>query len=241
MYCQENICLIIIFKEMEQTEKSIDLELKDILFNLRLNINVLHKQTEKTRELIKTLAQLCSRIGQEYLREDKELAQIKNDIEKSLGKLSSCFEEVSLEDILGRLNNLFESEEKPETETEVKKKILLVEDDPLTARLIAHYLQDPRIELTSFSEAEAALDHLKDNLPDLILLDLILPGIDGFQFMRKIKSDETTKRIPLIIMSSISGEKEILQALEIGASDYITKPFSPRIVQAKIKHHLNLE
>ncbi len=226
---------------MEKSDSSIDPELKDVLLNLRLNINLLHKQTENTRDLIKSLTQLCSRIDQKHQNTDKELTQIKNDIEKSLDRLTSCLEEVSLEDILGRLNNLFEKEEKTETATAVKKKILLVEDDPLTARLIAHYLQDPRIELISFSEAEAALDYLKDNLPDLILLDLILPGIDGFQFMKKIKSDEITKSIPLIIMSSISGEKEILQALEIGASDYITKPFSPRIVQAKIKHYLNFE
>jgi len=119
-------------------------------------------------------------------------------------------------------------------------KILVVEDDPLTSRLISHYLKDLKAEIIAFTEAEAALDYLKKELPDLILLDLILPGIDGFQLLSQIKKNPEWQKIPVIMMSSVSGEKEIIKALEMGASDYLTKPFSPRIVSAKVKHYLNM-
>jgi len=119
-------------------------------------------------------------------------------------------------------------------------KILVIEDDTLTSRLISHYLKDLRADIIAFSEAEAGLEYLKRELPDLILLDLILPGMDGFQLLSLIKKNPEWQQIPVIMMSSVSGEKEIIKALELGASDYLTKPFSPRIVNAKVKHYLNM-
>lgn len=215
-------------------------ELREALVNLKLNLDLLSRQAEKSKAIIQMVDELCSQIDRNCLHEEQELARVRIEIENRLERLKGCLGEISFEDLSEVLKNLLEVAGEKQLRTSARKKILLVEDDPLTSRLISHFLQDPQVDLLAFSEAEAALDYLKDHQPDLILLDLILPGLDGFQFLKKIKTEEKTKNIPVLIMSSISGEKEILQALQMGASDYITKPFSPRIVQAKIRHYLNV-
>lgn len=156
-----------------------------------------------------------------------------------LEQLSHCQVQNTSEAFQTKLQDIHNSLSLKITEAPQPRKILLVEDDPLTARLITHYLKDLKVEITAFTEAEAGFDYLKSNLPDLILLDLILPGMDGFQFLHEVKKGQHTQKIPVIIMSSISGEKEILKALDLGAADYITKPFSLRIINAKIGHYLN--
>ena len=119
-------------------------------------------------------------------------------------------------------------------------RILLVEDDPLTARLLCHYLKDEKVEVIPVAGAEEALEKMGTVEPDLVLLDIILPGMDGFQFLKRLRKQGQAVKAPVIVISSISGEKEMLRAMELGAVDFITKPFAPRIVTAKVMHYLNV-
>lgn len=119
-------------------------------------------------------------------------------------------------------------------------RILLVEDDPLTVRLLCHYLKDEKVEVIPVAGAEEALEKMGTVEPDLVLLDIILPGLDGFQFLEQLRKQGRPVKAPVIVISSISGEKEMLRAMELGAVDFITKPFAPRIVTAKVMHYLNV-
>lgn len=217
-------------------------KLKNLLEFLISNLTLLQQQVEQIRKLLQQAEELF-RGSLEFknlpeLRDfDSLLIYFKNGLEQ----IDTYLEKTASEPFKTRLQEIYEFLAQKITVSPRTNKILLIEDDPLTARLITHYLKDLKVEITTFTEAEAGLDYLKSDLPDLILLDLILPGMDGFQFLNEVKKDQHTQKIPVIIMSSISGEKEILKALELGAADYITKPFSPRIVNAKIKHYLNFQ
>ncbi len=120
-------------------------------------------------------------------------------------------------------------------------KILIIEDDPTTIKIITHILQQNAFEVGFTSDAEDGLKKAFKDMPALILLDIMLPGMDGFQLLSKLQSNDTTSRIPVVILSSLSGEKDILKGLEKGATDYILKPFSPQILLFKIKKILSLK
>ncbi len=114
-------------------------------------------------------------------------------------------------------------------------KILIVEDDRTTIKIISHLLEQHDFKVLSATDAEEGLIMTFKELPDLVLLDIMLPGMDGFQFLAKLRANQQTSRMPVIILSSLSGEKDVLKGLERGASDYILKPFSPQILFFKIK------
>ncbi len=120
-------------------------------------------------------------------------------------------------------------------------KVLIVEDDRTTIKIIAHILEQHNFKVSSTTEAEEGLKKAFKEKPDLILLDIMLPGMDGFQLLTKLQATEETARIPVIILSSLSGEKDILKGLEKGATDYILKPFSPQILFFKIKKIMSLK
>ncbi len=119
------------------------------------------------------------------------------------------------------------------------KKILVVDDDPTTIKIISHFLQkeDYRVS-SSLSGVEGLKKAFKEN-PDLILLDIMMPDLNGFQFLSIYRKDEENVRKPVVILSSLSEEADVLKGLEIGAVDYITKPFSPQVLIAKIKKNIN--
>lgn len=79
------------------------------------------------------------------------------------------------------------------------------------------------------------------NPPDLILLDVMMPGIDGYEVCRRLKSDETTKNIPIVFLTALDQEKDEAQGLELGAVDYITKPFNPDLVKTRVRNHMELK
>jgi CheY-like chemotaxis protein len=119
------------------------------------------------------------------------------------------------------------------------KKILVVDDDPTTVKIITHFLhrEDFRV-----STADSGVDGLKkafEEGPDLILLDVMMPDLNGFQFLSIYRQDEANLRTPVVILSSLSEEANLLKGLETGAVDYITKPFSPQVLMAKIKKNIN--
>ncbi len=113
--------------------------------------------------------------------------------------------------------------------------VLVVEDEPAIQELIAFNLkQTGHVALTATS-AELADRMIKETMPDLILLDWMLPGMSGIEFARKLKADAFTKSIPLIMLTARGEEQDKVRGLETGADDYVTKPFSPRELSARIK------
>jgi len=120
-------------------------------------------------------------------------------------------------------------------------KVLIVEDDRTTIKIITHILEQYNFKVGFAIDAEEGLKKAFKEKPDLILLDIMLPGMDGFQVLTKLQTDEETSRIPVIVLSSLAGEKDILKGLENGATDYILKPFSPQILFFKIKKIMSLK
>ncbi len=119
-----------------------------------------------------------------------------------------------------------------------KEKILVVEDDKDIVEVIKYNLSKEGYQITSALSAEAALKILDENIPDLILLDLMLPGIDGLQLCRIVRNKPDFQAIPIIILTARSEDTDIVVGLEIGADDYIIKPFSPRVLIARIRNIL---
>ena len=113
--------------------------------------------------------------------------------------------------------------------------ILVVEDEPAIQELLALNLsQAGHHHIRAFS-VEQAQKLIIETLPDLIILDWMLPGMSGIDFARKLKTDELTKAIPIIMLTARGEEMDKVRGLEAGADDYLTKPFSPRELNARIK------
>ncbi len=113
--------------------------------------------------------------------------------------------------------------------------ILVVEDEPGIQEVLKFNLGQHGHDVLIASDAEEALDLLRGRLPDLILVDWMLPGMSGIDFARRLRSDHRLKQVPLIMLTARSEERDKVLGLETGADDYITKPFSPRELMARIK------
>ena len=120
-----------------------------------------------------------------------------------------------------------------------KKKILIVEDERLNIKILLETLKAEYKTLVAINGEEGLGRALSK--PDLILLDIMMPGIDGYEVCRRLKADEQTKDIPVIFITAMSDVGYEKKGLELGAVDYITKPISPPIVKARVKHHLERE
>lgn len=118
-------------------------------------------------------------------------------------------------------------------------KILIVEDEPQINRLIELVLQsDGYYKIRKAFDGKEALDKIMTEKPDLILLDVMIPEIDGFSLCKKIKEDKNLNSIQIIMLTAKKMEEDILKGFENGAIDYISKPFSNKILLARIKAHL---
>ena len=116
-----------------------------------------------------------------------------------------------------------------------KSKILIIEDEPDIAETITYNLQREGYKTLSCRDGEAGLSRVRTDNPDLVILDLMLPGMDGLEVCRQVKSDPVTRSTPIIMLTAKSEEPDVLLGLEIGADDYIAKPFSTRELIARIK------
>ena len=114
------------------------------------------------------------------------------------------------------------------------KNILVVEDDLDIRELISFNLANEGHQVFEANAGEVGIDKARNNNPDLILLDLMLPGIQGLDVCRIIKSDQETKEIPIIMVTALGQEEDIVKGLETGADDYITKPFSIKVLIARV-------
>lgn len=119
------------------------------------------------------------------------------------------------------------------------KKILIIEDDRYLRELIIKKLEKEKFEILEAIDGEEGLKKAKEEKPDLILLDLILPGIDGYKVLAQIKRDPEISSIPVIILSNLGQIQEVEKGLKLGAADYLVKAhFTPEEVIKKIKHYL---
>ena len=121
----------------------------------------------------------------------------------------------------------------------MKKKILIVEDDHSISQLETILLKVRGYDVITESNGQAALESLKLQKPDLVLLDVMLPGMDGFEICQRIKSTPATEDIPVLFLTAKKTEKDIEKGLEVGADSYITKPFKSAELLRSIASCLN--
>lgn len=127
----------------------------------------------------------------------------------------------------------------PETgEAETGRKILIIYHDPGTVRILRYFLEKDNFEVVACSNGLDGLRAAADEHPDLILLDILLPGMDGYQVLGRLKKDPGMARIPVFVLTVLAQESDILKAVEGGAADYFVRPFSPPIILAKIRRAL---
>jgi signal transduction histidine kinase len=125
-------------------------------------------------------------------------------------------------------------------ETPLRGTILVVDDNPTNIQVLFDLLNETGYRVAIAKSGEIALKRLQGNLPDLILLDVMMPGIDGFETCRRLKASETTQDIPVIFMTALSDTVDKVKGLKLGAVDYITKPIQHQEVLARIDVHLQL-
>ncbi len=115
-----------------------------------------------------------------------------------------------------------------------KETILVVEDEEDIRELLKYNLEKEGYQVIGAATGEEALKTMRGRLPDLMLLDLMLPGLDGLEVCRRIRVEPQTRHLPIIMLTAKGEEADIVTGLELGADDYITKPFSPRVLLARL-------
>jgi phosphate regulon transcriptional regulator PhoB len=120
----------------------------------------------------------------------------------------------------------------------VKQKILIVDDEPDALELVGFNLKRAGFDTLSASDGQEALRKARESSPDLMVLDLMLPEIDGLELCRMLRSDPLTRSLPIIMLTAKAAEVDRVLGLELGADDYLTKPFSPRELILRIRNVL---
>jgi len=115
------------------------------------------------------------------------------------------------------------------------EKILVVEDEPDVQELIVCHLEAQGYQVDRASTGEQGLQLALEGSPDLVMLDILLPGIDGLEVFRRLRQAEATQPLPIVFLTAKNEESDVVVGLELGADDFITKPFSPRILVARIR------
>lgn len=116
-----------------------------------------------------------------------------------------------------------------------EKTILVVDDEEDILNLIEYNLYKYNYKVICVASGEQALEEIQKSLPDLIVLDLMLPGIEGLKVCQAVRQNSKTKEVPIIMLTAKGEEIDVVRGLEYGADDYITKPFSPKILLARIR------
>lgn len=115
------------------------------------------------------------------------------------------------------------------------KTVVVVDDEPDICELVSLALSKAGFKVRTFEDGESLFKFLKSNLPDLVILDLMLPDADGFEICKYLKKDDKFSHIPVIMLTARTEEMDKILGLELGADDYVTKPFSPRELVARVK------
>jgi DNA-binding response OmpR family regulator len=116
-----------------------------------------------------------------------------------------------------------------------KEKLLVVEDEESVLELVEYNLKKEGYRVLAAATGEDGLKAARKELPDLVLLDVMLPGLDGLDVCRVLKNDPTTSHIPVVMLTAKGEEADVVTGLELGADDYITKPFSVRVLLARVR------
>ena len=119
-------------------------------------------------------------------------------------------------------------------------RILVVDDEPDVLELVVYHLEKEAYRVDVADTGDKALKMARENLPSLLVLDLMLPGINGLEICRLLKRDPKTRDIPILMLTARAAEEDRIKGLELGAHDYVTKPFSPRELVLRIKNLLRL-
>lgn len=115
------------------------------------------------------------------------------------------------------------------------RRILVIEDEEDIRKVLEYNLRKEAYEVSCAATGEEGLKSARTSIPDLILLDLMLPGVDGLEVCRSLKKEPKTENVPIIMLTAKGEESDIITGLELGADDYITKPFSPKVLVARIR------
>jgi two-component system phosphate regulon response regulator PhoB len=116
--------------------------------------------------------------------------------------------------------------------------VLIVEDEVEIAELVQFHVEREGLRASLVHSGRLALDMIRRQKPDLVILDLMLPDLDGLEICRRLKQSEDTRRIPILMMSAKGEESDIVTGIELGAEDYVTKPFSPKVLMARLRNIL---
>lgn len=117
-------------------------------------------------------------------------------------------------------------------------RILVAEDDPVTARFVTTLLGEKGYEVLLAEDGDRAWELARNAGPDLIVCDLVLPYRDGFDLLREFRSDDRLQRVPVILLSMRDREEDVIRAFDLGADDYVIKPFNARELLARIRRQL---
>jgi two-component system alkaline phosphatase synthesis response regulator PhoP len=116
-----------------------------------------------------------------------------------------------------------------------REHVLIIEDEEDIQEILRYNLEKEGYQVTGAGSGEEGLGKVRADLPDIVLLDLMLPGVDGLEVCKALRRDHRTENIPVIMITVKGDESDIVTGLELGADDYITKPFSPKVVIARIR------
>lgn len=128
-----------------------------------------------------------------------------------------------------------EQNDPQEMDEMAKERILVVDDEEDILELVRYNLSAAGYRVVCAETGEAALEIARDDSPDLIVLDLMLPGISGLEVAKLLKDEAKTRDIPIIMLTAKGEERDVVTGLELGADDYVTKPFSPKILNARVR------
>jgi phosphate regulon transcriptional regulator PhoB len=117
----------------------------------------------------------------------------------------------------------------------VRQRVIIIEDERDIVELVRYNFRKEGFDVESFSRGRDGLDYLRRNAADLVLLDILLPDEDGFEICKRLRADDRLKSLPVIFLTAKSEEMDRVLGLEIGADDYVVKPFSPRELVARVK------
>ena len=119
-----------------------------------------------------------------------------------------------------------------------KAQVLIIEDEPEIAELIEFHAERAGMRPRKVHSGRLAMDLIRREKPDVIVLDLMLPDLDGLEICRKLKQSDDTRSIPIVMVTAKGEESDVVAGIELGADDYVTKPFSPRVLMARLRNVL---
>jgi len=118
---------------------------------------------------------------------------------------------------------------------ESRPRVVIADDDPDIRRLVEMTVTNAGCDVTVASDGEEALERVRESKPDLVILDVLMPRMDGWEVARALKSDPATREVPVMFLTSRGQEHDVLEGFDSGAVDYMVKPFSPRELQVRVR------